>query len=211
MNATESRCMPMPKLKNPRYERFAHEIVAGAPTPEAYANAGFKPNRANGSRLKRTNALIAARIAELQGESAERAQVSAERVLVELKRLAFSDLRNYFEEDADGKLRLRKLTDLPAEASAALSKLQFDEWGNPMIDVHAKLPALRLLAEYCGLVQGSVRPDGEPGGQRPIINLYGRPGGDTLGDVLREIDGRTRGLAPHGTALAPTGRPDEPK
>jgi phage terminase small subunit len=73
----------MPALTNARHEAFAHGLAKQQTADEAYANAGFAPNRGNASRLK-ANESILARVAELQGKAAERAIVTVEDIARQL-------------------------------------------------------------------------------------------------------------------------------
>ncbi|HEV2571996.1 MAG TPA: hypothetical protein VGU72_09685 [Beijerinckiaceae bacterium] len=63
-------------LKNPKHERFAQELAKGIDPTEAYANAGFVPNRANAHRLMASDD-VRARVAAIQDRSAIRAEVTA--------------------------------------------------------------------------------------------------------------------------------------
>ena len=76
----------MPTLRNPRHEAFAQELARGKTAVEAYELAGYAPGRFNASRLK-TNDNICARLAELQGQAAERAVVTTESLIAEADRL----------------------------------------------------------------------------------------------------------------------------
>lgn len=89
-------------LKNTRHETFAQAVAKGKTADEAYQDAGYKPNRHNASRLK-TNEHIAARVAEITTRGADRAEVDVARILTELSRIGFSDIRRAF--DADGRLK----------------------------------------------------------------------------------------------------------
>jgi phage terminase small subunit len=76
---------------NLRHERFAQALAQGKAANEAYVLAGYKANDGNASRLK-GNERISARVQEIVGRAAERAEVSLERVLREFKAIAFSDI-----------------------------------------------------------------------------------------------------------------------
>ena len=76
---------------NLRHERFAQALAQGKAANEAYALSGYKANDGNASRLK-GNERISARVQEIVGRAADRAEVSLERVLRELKAIAFSDI-----------------------------------------------------------------------------------------------------------------------
>jgi phage terminase small subunit len=65
----------MPVLKNPKHERFAQELAKGKTQVEAYAHAGYKPHDGNSFRLS-GNERILARVSELLGRSAEKAEVT---------------------------------------------------------------------------------------------------------------------------------------
>ena len=83
----------MPVLKNTRHETFAQGLAKGKTSDEAYADAGFKPNRGNATRLK-ANESVSDRVKELQAQGAERALVSIESLTEELedaRRLAMAD------------------------------------------------------------------------------------------------------------------------
>ena len=74
----------MPPLDNPRHERFAQALAKGATATEAYVAAGFKAHDGNCSRL-RGNERVASRVAELQGRSAKRVEVTVESLAAELE------------------------------------------------------------------------------------------------------------------------------
>lgn len=74
----------MPVLPNPRHESFAQALAKGKTADEAYAQAGYKPNRHNASRLK-TNEHITDRVAELQQKVAKKVEVTVESLAVELE------------------------------------------------------------------------------------------------------------------------------
>jgi len=109
----------MPALSNARHERFAQGLARGLSAGEAYVEAGYAPNDGNASRLK-GNEKVQARLAELTEAGALRAEVTVERVLSELARIGFSDLRRAF--DADG--RLRRPEEWDDETAAAISSVE---------------------------------------------------------------------------------------
>jgi phage terminase small subunit len=72
----------MPILSNPRHEKFAQALAEGQSATEAYETAGYTPNDGNAARMK-GNDRVKERIAELQGQGAERAVVTLERLIAE--------------------------------------------------------------------------------------------------------------------------------
>jgi hypothetical protein len=90
-------------LINAKWETFSQQIARGKPASEAYALAGFSPNRANATRL-RLHDSIKARVAELLAfkkaaveaetlTAAEKAGVSAYWVLRNLRTNAVMAMR----------------------------------------------------------------------------------------------------------------------
>jgi phage terminase small subunit len=163
----------MPNLRQPKHEQFAREIVAGAAVKDAYTAAGFKPHRANGNRLLRRPE-IAARIDELQREAGARAEITADRVIIEIGRVAFGNLAAFIEWKSKdgtsgdcGKLAVRDITALPEAVTASLQELKIDDEGAVTVKLAPKLPALERLAELIGAGRqaGSIftaqRPDNE--------------------------------------------------
>jgi hypothetical protein len=78
--------MPGP-LKNARHEKYAQELAKGSSQVDAYAAAGFAPNRTCASRLQ-TNANIRARVEELKSKAAERTIVTVEGITERLLNIA---------------------------------------------------------------------------------------------------------------------------
>lgn len=76
----------MPVLRNAKHEAFAQALAKGMTRDQAYAAAGYKPDRKNAHRLT-TNDDIAARVAELSTKIAEKAEWSAADRLLALKRI----------------------------------------------------------------------------------------------------------------------------
>ncbi|MEN6549147.1 MAG: hypothetical protein ABFE07_24145 [Armatimonadia bacterium] len=72
----------MPILSNARHERFAQELAKGKSATEAHAAAGYKPNRGNASTLSNEQSILN-RVAEIQGRTAIRAEVTAASLIAE--------------------------------------------------------------------------------------------------------------------------------
>ena len=74
-------------LSNPKHERFAQELAKGKSQAEAYETAGYKPDSGAASRLS-GNVSIQARVAELLGKAAVRAELTVATVADNLLRIA---------------------------------------------------------------------------------------------------------------------------
>ncbi|RVG81336.1 terminase small subunit [Sinorhizobium meliloti] len=153
----------MPVLKNARHEKFAQELAKGKTADEAYQLAGFKPNRGNAARLN-ANESIQARVAEIQGKGALKAEATVERVLKELSRIGFSDLRRVF--DANGRLlRPEEWDDDTAAAVASVEVVTRNIGDGEVEHVHKikvwdKNSALEKLAKYLGMFIERVEHSG---------------------------------------------------
>lgn len=77
----------MPALSNPKHERFAQELAKGKTADEAYAEAGYKPDRGNASRLT-ANDSVKARVAELQERAAVRTEITVASITERLLAIA---------------------------------------------------------------------------------------------------------------------------
>ena len=86
----------MPTLNNSRHERFAQEVAKGQSATTAYRAAGYEATGAsvgiNAGRLLK-NAKVRERVDEILAEGARQAGVTVERVVRELAKIGFSDIR----------------------------------------------------------------------------------------------------------------------
>lgn len=70
-------------LRNARHERFAQEMAKGKTAVHAHEAAGYRPNDGNASKLARKPE-VRARITEITGKAAERAEITVVSLLGEL-------------------------------------------------------------------------------------------------------------------------------
>lgn len=109
----------MPALSNIKWEKFAQGLAKGMTADAAYIAAGYKESRAAASRLS-ANVSIQARVSELVEIGAGRAEVSVERVLKEMARIGFSDVRKIFDENGN----LKQIHDLDDDTASAVSAVK---------------------------------------------------------------------------------------
>ena len=120
----------------------------------AARRAGYSAKSAagRGSRLLRSPA-VAAAIEKAQDQRAARTQVSADRVVTELAKVAFGDPRRLFSWGPSG-IELRESSEL-TEAEAALvsevSETRTAAGGTRRVKLHCKLTALNALGKHLGL------------------------------------------------------------
>lgn len=77
----------MPSLENPKHERFAQELAKGKTQNEAYAEAGYKPDDGNATRLT-GNDRVVARVAEIQERAAIRSEITVADITARLLAIA---------------------------------------------------------------------------------------------------------------------------
>lgn len=161
----------MPVLKNAKHERFAQALAAGATADAAYVTAGFKANRGNATTLKHKQS-VQNRVDEIL-EKAERVEqratdkaiealsITKERVLAELGKIGFSDIRKVFTEDGTA---IRPMSEWDDEAAGAVASVKVvtrpagkDEAGNSAVEyIHEfkawdKRAALVDLGKHLGM------------------------------------------------------------
>ena len=145
----------MARLRNPKRELFAIEVASGTPLDRAYTTAGYaggKWARPNGAKLAQ-HPEVALRIGELQQQYAVQGGLQAAYIQAKLLPLIEADLRQLFEKGADGKPRLRRLTDLPDGIAAALTSVKVDEEGGlTEFKLASRTDAARTLLQSIGAI-----------------------------------------------------------
>jgi phage terminase small subunit len=158
----------MGPLTNQRYERFAEALAQGKTATEAYVLAGYKANDGNATRLK-GNERILARVQEIVGRAAERAEVSLERTLRELAAIAFSNITKAVtwgpsvqvrEEKDEGGQRVKVVTgavslvsrdELDENTAAAIAAVSQSSTRALSVRMHDKLAALIAPGKHLGI------------------------------------------------------------
>lgn len=107
-------------------ERFAREYVIDQNGTRAAIAAGFSKRSAyNSANLMLKNAEVQTLIAELTSKQAAKLDITAERVLNEIAKLAFVDPRKFFNPDGSAI----DITELDADTAAALASVKrFEEY-----------------------------------------------------------------------------------
>jgi len=167
----------MSKGVNLRYEKFAQGIMAHGNASRAAREAGYSEKTAGqiGSRLLK-NVKIQARIAELleiqRQELAARAGAGVDRkarVLKELERIGFSDMRQ-FASWGPGGVMLHDdtvLTEDESPAVAEVSEKQGQFGSSITFKLHDKLGALKALGQHEGLFVEKHEHTGKDGAPLP--------------------------------------------
>ena len=98
--------MPTRKPLTPKQERFVAEYLIDLNATQAAIRAGYSTKTAENigwQNLRKPE--IAAAVAAAKSLQLERANLSAERVLEELRRIGFADLGTLFDDDEAGARR----------------------------------------------------------------------------------------------------------
>ena len=120
-----------------------------------------KTAEAKGSALLKTT-----RVVQLIEEALQRNELTADRVLEEIRRCALSNPEDYGYIATDGKFVL-DLSKTKTEHLAAVAGFDYDAKGRQVMKMTDKLKALRMLAEYFKLLTAVSEFSG-PGGS-PLV------------------------------------------
>lgn len=182
-------------MLTPKQERFAQLYVQLDNASEAYRQS-YSSERMQQSTIHRKasmlmeNPEIIARVKELRDVTAERALITAERVLKEVSRIAFFDIRRIF--NADGTLK--RVIDLDDDTAAAIGSIEAIQVGDDgqliitkKIKAGDKNPALEKLMKHLGLYEIDNKQKTDP-----------------VRDLLQSLKGNVTGVAnsaPGGVGL----------
>ena len=153
-------------MVNPKRERFCQEYVIDLNATQAAIRAGYSPKTAQPASARLlSNVMVSARIAELQAKVTTKLEITAERILNELARIAFFDIRKLYHDDG----RLKEPIDLDEDTARAISavdacatkitsddKIRTSE-RTTKIKASDKKGALDLLAKHLGLFNEKLR------------------------------------------------------
>jgi phage terminase small subunit len=166
----------MSALRNARHEHFARGIVAGKSAAEAYRNAGLVADRRSAWRVRHRSDVVR-RIEELietereqekqaVAKATARYEVTADRVIGELAKIAFANVSDLVRVGPDGEVEL-DLRGCARDELAAVRDISIEEFpaerdGKAQRRVRIKLAdkrgALVDLARYLRLfVEPSVK------------------------------------------------------
>src|SRR4051794_35597617 len=139
---------------NDRQCRFVAEYLVDLNATQAAVRAGYSARTARTQAADLlTNPNIAAAIAEAQAARGRRTEVTADRVVLELARVAFGDPRRVMSWGPGG-VRLRPSAELADEEAAIVAEVgetTTKEGGSLRLKTVDKLGALRLLGQHLGL------------------------------------------------------------
>ncbi len=140
-----------------KQERFAREYVICLHAGDAAKAAGYAPANAGEQGYQQLQKpLVQRRVAELASAREKRTDITADKVLTEIYKIATADIRAAF--NADGKLL--PIHQIPDGVAMALSRIEVSELGVAKIRVYDKLKALELLGKHLSLFREIVEHRG---------------------------------------------------
>lgn len=171
-------------------EAFARGVASGMTQSDAYRKAyprscKWKPEAVHQAGAKMMNlGNVSARVAELQAAAAEVAVLDASKLLLELQRLAFSDIGNivHIEGEKAGQVKLPH--ELDAATRAAVASFKIDEYGRIEYKFWPKTNALDMAMKHKGLFERDNRQKADP-----LVELLQGLGGNVVGPVADPEDG----------------------
>lgn len=147
-----------------KQERFCQEYLIDLNKTQAAIRAGYSKKRAGEigwQLLQKTT--IQNRIAQLHSKIQNKLEITQERVVKEIARLAFLDPRKFYDENG----RLKAIKDLDDDTAAALAGMEVQTSTNDentytthKIKHADKKGALELLARHLGILQDNVNVNG---------------------------------------------------
>lgn len=159
----------MSKLR-PKQQRFVEEYLADLNATKAAIRAGYSPRTARQVGYENlTKPDIAEAVCEAKITRSNRTEITQDRVLEELARIAFANFGDYLKVEENGTLML-DLAGVDDEAMGAIAEVTQDTLINASKDeavsvrrtrlkTHPKLQALRLLAEHLGMIGNTKTGD----------------------------------------------------
>jgi phage terminase small subunit len=162
-----ARKRPTPK-NDYRRQAFVREYLVDMNASAAYVRAGYRARSARVACASAARLLacasIRAAIDQALAERAARTQVKADRALLELARVAFSDMGEFAEWGPDGvTLNASKVLHPDARPVVAEVSHKRGKYGPAVhIKLHAKVPALVQLGKHLGLFPDKVQHGGDP-------------------------------------------------
>jgi phage terminase small subunit len=144
--------------------RFIEEYMKDLNASQAALRAGYSPKTAHaqGCALLK-NPKVAHELKIRTNARSKSNEITADRVLKELARLGFSDMRNLSKWGPGGVLLKdsTKLDDDSAAAVAEVSQAETRQGKNVKIKLHDKPQALDKLARHLGLFRDTLHINGE--------------------------------------------------
>lgn len=186
----------------PKQQRFVDEYLVDLNATQAAIRAGYSQKTAQeqGARLL-SNVMVQAAIAECMKAREQRTEITQDKVVKELAKVAFGDPRKVMSWGPGG-LKLKdsaELTDDDAAFVSEVSETTTEHGGSLKLKTNDKLKALELLGRHLGMFKEKVEVTGKDGG--PIQSQSAAPDLSSLTDD--ELEQLARLVAKANGEVAP--------
>jgi len=153
---------------NEKQEEFCRQYIVDHNATQAAVRAGYSRDSASAIGFENlTKPEIRARVETLQEEANSRTGLSADKVLRELMRIAFCDVRRVFAEN-----RILNINEIDDDTAAAISSIELDKFGNTKkIRTNSKNQALEVLCKHLGLTSEKLRLEMQDAVSRVVLFL----------------------------------------
>ncbi len=155
-----------------RQKRFVAEYMIDFNATQAAIRAGYSKAAAH---VLGNEALKEPRIAEAVRKAADainkRSEASAEKVIRELSKIAFSNVKDVLRWDGRS-ITVLPSTEIPDDVAACIASVQEQKDGSIKVTFHDKVRALEQLGKHFGLYEQPTDADTN----RPINVFVGIPG-----------------------------------
>lgn len=140
----------MPQALSDQQRAFCAEYIKTGNATSSAKSAGYseKTSHVQGCQLLK-RPLIAAEIARLTGKFEKKSELTAEKILAELSRIAFFDPKDLFDENG----KLLDINKMPEDARRAIAGIETDLIKGTKLRIASKLGALELGAKILQLVK----------------------------------------------------------
>jgi phage terminase small subunit len=158
----------------PKQEMFCREYIKDLNGTQAAIRAGYSEHTAGSQAhdlLKKPE--ISARVQQLLDARSKRLEITADRVLNELAKIAFADMRRYARWNASGVEfhDSESLSDDECAAIQEITETTNQHGGSLKVKLHDKKGALELLSKHLKLLTEKHEHSGPDGGPIPVSHL----------------------------------------
>jgi len=161
-----------------KQRRFVDEYLADLNGKQAAIRCGYSEKTAEqqASRLL-SNVKVKEAVSLKQKILSERLNISAERVLQEYAKIAFSNMRDFVNWD-NGAIAIRPASELSDEQTACVAEISDtpSQFGSKIkIKLHDKLSALDSIARHLGMFKDKLEVSGKDGKPIQTVELQMTP------------------------------------
>jgi len=150
----------MTKLTD-KQQKFCQEYIVDLNATQAALRAGYSAKCINFQGPKNlVKPCIRNEIQRLKAERSERTQIKADDVVLELAKVAFSNIEDYLTVDDKGETHLKSFEGIKRDVLAAIESIKINttknkddsrEYTTTQFKLHSKLNALEQLGKHLGI------------------------------------------------------------